>query len=70
MKRLRHFLSSMVGRLFVILLLGMSVAAIGFAARATQPEAAISGACIARLLPGTPARKTWFTKDNRVLRLS
>lgn len=29
MKRLRHFLSSMVGRLFVILLLGMSVAAIG-----------------------------------------
>ncbi|KAF1055683.1 MAG: Osmolarity sensor protein EnvZ [Stenotrophomonas maltophilia] len=29
MKRLRSFLSSMVGRLFVILLLGMSVAAIG-----------------------------------------
>ncbi|MEN5206058.1 ATP-binding protein [Stenotrophomonas sp. TWI700] len=29
MKRLRHFFSSMVGRLFVILLLGMSVAAIG-----------------------------------------
>lgn len=29
MKRLRHFLSSMVGRLFVILLLGMGVAAIG-----------------------------------------
>ncbi|MBJ7516358.1 MAG: two-component sensor histidine kinase, partial [Stenotrophomonas sp.] len=29
MSRLRRFLSSMVGRLFVILLLGMSVAAIG-----------------------------------------
>ncbi|AWH32638.1 ATP-binding protein [Stenotrophomonas sp. SAU14A_NAIMI4_8] len=29
MQRLRHFLSSMVGRLFVILLLGMAVAAIG-----------------------------------------
>ncbi len=29
MQRLRHFLSSMVGRLFVILLVGMAVAAIG-----------------------------------------
>lgn len=36
MKRLRHFLSSMVGRLFVILLLGMSVAAIGATMLATS----------------------------------
>jgi len=35
-KRLRHFLSSMVGRLFVILLLGMSVAAIGATMLATS----------------------------------
>ena len=36
MKRLRHFLSSMVGRLFVILLLGMAVAAIGATMLATS----------------------------------
>ena len=36
MNRLRHFLSSMVGRLFVILLLGMSVAAIGATMLATS----------------------------------